>query len=128
MALGYTIAMPSIKPQQKKIILIVSAFLTPVLILGVYVLSIVWRAEFVRRKGRAEHVLKDIHFLPPDDYFSARVQIDDLLDRKKDLSNNAIGRKIGAHAKAMSLQGKNAELYIAESCFDAAALIFESND
>lgn len=48
------------------------------------------------------------------------VQADDLLDRKKDLANNAIGRKIGARARALDLQGREAELYIAEACFDTA--------
>lgn len=43
----------------------------------------------------------------------------DLMDRKKDLRNNALGRKIGVLAKEKGLNGSDAETYISKLCADA---------
>ncbi len=47
------------------------------------------------------------------------VQADDLLDRKKDLFNNSLGRAIGNKVKASGLQCKSAEDELAKECFIA---------
>jgi hypothetical protein len=48
------------------------------------------------------------------------VEPSDLLDRKKDLVNNAVGRSIGVEAKAKGLSGSTAQNFIAEECAKAA--------
>ncbi|MCW5824141.1 MAG: hypothetical protein KIT34_15155 [Cyanobacteria bacterium TGS_CYA1] len=45
------------------------------------------------------------------------VQADDLLDRKKDLYNNSLGRKVGLNVRKAGLNGKDAEDEIAKLCF-----------
>lgn len=45
------------------------------------------------------------------------VQADDLLDRKKDLYNNSLGRKVGLSVRKSGLNGKEAEDEIAKQCF-----------
>jgi len=45
------------------------------------------------------------------------VQADDLLDRKKDLYNNSLGRAIGIKVRNSGLIGKSAEDEIAKQCF-----------
>lgn len=180
----YTVSMLRIRPIRKKTILVTVVVLAPVLILGVYVLSVVWRTSVAMHRyyGRSDLIpfsskypkyaeapvatsygsptfkkpntdgkvivwrqkvngfqhmfgsalaAYELGVPVADKLFCANefaeftcdwngVQADDLLDRKKDLANNAIGRKIGARAKAMGLHGREAELYIAESCFDTA--------
>lgn len=45
------------------------------------------------------------------------IQADDLLDRKKDLYNNSLGRKVGVSVRKSGLNGKQAEDEIAKRCF-----------
>lgn len=47
------------------------------------------------------------------------VQADDLLDRKKDLYNNSLGRAIGVKIRKAGFNGKSAEDEIAKQCFIA---------
>lgn len=46
------------------------------------------------------------------------VEESDLLDRKKDLVNNQIGRRIGTECKRLNLHGSDAEEFIARRCVE----------
>lgn len=47
------------------------------------------------------------------------VEPSDLLDRKKDLVNNGVGRSIGVEAKTKGFSGREAENFIATECAKA---------